>query len=99
MALKSFVDNVPVLVIEACLLKNLGAVFSPVVIMQMDGDLIRKIAAESQENQELRDVLTRKEAVLNSGLEICQRYVERGTLGGFPKLIFKDLLHFLLKAN
>ena len=55
--------------------------------MQMNGDLIRKIAADSQENQELREVLTRKEAVLISGLEICQRYVGHGTLCEFSKPI------------
>lgn len=89
-------DNVAVLVIEACFLKNLGAVFSPVVIMQMNGDLIRKIAADSQETQELREVLTRKEAVLISGLEICQRYVGHGTLCEFSETYFDDSFHLTL---
>lgn len=81
MALKCFVDNVAILVIEACLMKNLGAVFSPVLIMQMDESLIQKIAAESQENQDQRELLTRKKTVLSSGLEICQRHVSRSMLG------------------
>lgn len=85
MALKCFVDNVTVLVIEACLMKNLGAVFSPVLIMQMDENLIRTIAAESQENQDQRELLTRKKTVLSSGLEICQRHVSRSMLGKVPK--------------
>lgn len=80
-ALKSFVDNVAILVIEACLMKDLRAVFSPVLIMQMNGTSIQKIAAESQENQDQREMLSRKKAVLSSGLEICQRYVRRSTLG------------------
>lgn len=86
-ALKCFVDNVTILVIEACLMKNLGGVFSPVLITQMDETLIRKIAAESQENQDQRELLTRKKTVLTSGLEICQRYVGRSTLGKCSKII------------
>jgi hypothetical protein len=76
-ALKCFVDNVATLIIEACLMKDLGKVFSPVSVMQMEEDSVRRIAAEPQENQDQREVLKRKEIILNSGLEICQRYVGR----------------------
>lgn len=80
-ALTCFVDNVAVLAIEACLIKNLGEVFSPLSIMQMKENSVRNIAAESQGSQDQRELLTRKKSVLSSGLEICQRYVGRSMLG------------------
>lgn len=99
MALKCFVDNVAVLVIEACLMKNLGAVFSPLLIMQMDETLTRKIAAESQENQDQRELLTRKKVVLSSGLEICQRHVSRSKLGKGAKIIARLDIHRIVTIS
>lgn len=91
MALKSFVDNVAILAIELCLLKDLGEVFSPVSVMQMEENSVRKIATESQENQNQRELLTRKRAVLSSGLEICQRYVGRGMLGKISEFLLETV--------
>lgn len=80
MALKSFVDNVAILTVETCLMKDLGMVFSPISVMQMEENVVRRIASEPRENQDQRELLTRKKTVLTLGLEICQRYVGRNTL-------------------
>ena len=73
--MKSFVDNVTILAVEACLIKDLGDIFRPVRVMQMTPELVEKIAAESQDNQIQREHLTRKKAVLASGLATCKRHV------------------------
>lgn len=78
--LKSFVDNVAILTVEACLMKDLGMVFSPISVMQMEENVVRRIASETRENQDQRELLTRKKTVLTLDLEICQRYVDRNTL-------------------
>lgn len=53
---------------------------SPSSILEMDSDTISRIASEPQEHQQQREMLTRKLAVLNSGLETCRRYVGRSTI-------------------
>ena len=53
-AMKVLVDNVAVQAIEACLMARLPELISPASVMQMDDEIIRRIAAESEESQELR---------------------------------------------
>ncbi|KAL8792225.1 MAG: hypothetical protein Q9195_005181 [Heterodermia aff. obscurata] len=76
-AMKVLVDNVALQAIEACLMTHLPDIISPASVMQMEGETIRRIAAESEESQELREQLIRKATVLKSGLEICKRYTGR----------------------
>ena len=52
--MKVLVDNVAVQAIEACLMTHLPDIISPASVMQMDEETIRRIAAESDESQELR---------------------------------------------
>ena len=52
--MKVLVDNVAVQAIEACLMAHLPELISPASVMQMDDEIIRRIAAESEESQELR---------------------------------------------
>ena len=73
-ALKTFVDNVAIQVIEGLLISNIWSVFSPSDIGQMSPSVISKIAAESTESQALRQQLNRKLQTLERGLEICQRH-------------------------
>ncbi len=62
---------------EACLLRDLENGMSPSSILETDADMVSRIASEPQEHQQQRELLTRKLAVLNSGLETCKRYVGR----------------------
>ena len=73
-ALKTFVDNVAVRVIEAFLIGDIWNIFAPSDIMKMSDELVTSIAAESPESRALRQQLQRKLDTLRKGLEICQRY-------------------------
>ena len=53
-AMKVLIDNVAVQAIEACLMTHLPDIISPASVMQMNDETIRRIAAESEESQELR---------------------------------------------
>ena len=50
--MKSFIDNVAVLVIENCLIDSVTDIFSPDIVSSMNDDLLERLAAES-ENIEL----------------------------------------------
>ncbi len=80
MALKTFVDNITVQVVENLLIKDLWALFSPVDVGSMPSETIAKIAEETSESQALRQQLTRKLSILEKGLEVCQRYSSPRTL-------------------
>ena len=77
--MKVFVDNVAAQAVEACLLAQLSEVLSPTSILKMDPSLVEAIAGEPEDSQLEREQLSRKLAVLNSGLEICKRYATRPT--------------------
>ena len=80
-ALKTFVDNVAVQAVESVLVADLADLISPSYVVQMESELISRIAAEPPENQDQRERLSRKLAVLQSGAEICKRYIGRTTSG------------------
>jgi hypothetical protein len=75
--MKNFIDNVAIQAVEGYLVKGLGDMLSPSSILQMEPDLVSKIAAESSENQTRREELLRKSTVLKMGLKTCKRYVGR----------------------
>ena len=81
MALKTFVDNVAVQVVESLLIGDMWSIFSPSDIGQMPAALISKIAAESTESQALRQQLDRKLETLERGLKICQRHSPHNPIG------------------
>ncbi|KAL2216756.1 dynamin GTPase [Thermoascus aurantiacus ATCC 26904] len=83
-ALKTFVDNVSIQVVERILIADTWSIFSPTDVGQMSPDLVSKIAAESTEAQELRQQLERKLRILEKGMEICQRHSTHTTVGGLP---------------
>lgn len=73
--MKNFIDNVAVRVVEGSLMEGLGDILSPSLILQMEPNIVRKIAAESLESQVRRNDLTRKSSVLKLGLKTCKNYV------------------------
>jgi hypothetical protein len=75
-ALKTFVDNATIQVVED-LIGSLWDVFSPSTVVTMDADLIEKIAAETPESQEERLQLKRKLDTLQKGMETLKRHVGR----------------------
>lgn len=80
-ALKVLIDNVASLAIENCLMEGLSEILSPANIMDMDDDLITAVAAEPEEAQIERQLLTEKLKVLEAGMQTCKRYVRRRTTG------------------
>lgn len=81
-----FVDDVAAQAVEACLLAHTTEVLSPTSILEMPADLVTAIAEEPEDCQVEREQLTRKLAVLKSGLEICKRYASRPIRGTIPKV-------------
>ena len=75
--MKTFIDNVAVFAIERCLLFDLGAIFSPSFVLQMDQQLVSKIATESQLDRHLREANQKRLVVLQAGLDICTAHMER----------------------
>ena len=93
-ALKLFVDNVTTQAVEACLIRGLESILSPSSILEMSPEMVTRIADEPQEHQQQRDHLTRKLAVLNSGLETCKRYTPRDiTCRSYPRSLLLRVMH------
>ena len=78
--MKSVIDNVAIHPIECCLVANISDLLSPSYVLQMDQELVRGIAAESDQNRSLRDQTQRKLVVLEAGLEICKLHANRKSL-------------------
>ncbi|TGO89303.1 hypothetical protein BPOR_0115g00080 [Botrytis porri] len=80
-AVKTFVDNVSVQIIEASIVDSLADIFSPLAVAQMTSELVSQIAAESQENQTQRERLEKKIHILEEDLKICKWHASRYASG------------------
>ena len=80
-AMKTFIDNVAVQAVEACLVSKVPDMLSPTAVLELDSDKVRVIAEESLEAQVLREELMRKESVLDQGLKICRHHAGRKRKG------------------
>ena len=72
--MKTLVDNFAVLGVEFCLLEDLMHVFAPETVMQLDNDLIKSIAAESDASMMERSRTAEKSRVFENSLHILNRY-------------------------
>ena len=75
--MKSMINNIAIQAVKTLLIGKLGNLLSPARIMQMKPDVVGRIAAESSENRQQRERLTRKLAILQAGLETCKKHVGR----------------------
>ena len=75
--MKTFVDNIPIQVIQAQILADLPSVFEPKHVLSMDKKVLAKIAGESPKKQKLREELEFKLDTLKKGFETCNQYVRR----------------------
>ncbi|KAL8410370.1 hypothetical protein RB596_000180 [Gaeumannomyces avenae] len=73
-ALKRFVDDVAVEVIEAKLMSALDRILPPASVYQMLDDQVARIAGESDETRIEREQLSKELAVLRNGSETCKRF-------------------------
>ena len=71
--MKFLVDNFCVHVIEECLLNALPNIFTPDMILYMDGTKIEDIAAETEESKAERASSTKKLRILEETLSILHR--------------------------
>lgn len=87
-ALKRFIDDIAIEVIEAKLISPLYDIFSPITVTSMPADLVTRIAGESEENRAQREQLTRQLDVLMKGSETCKRFIGIRVLGAkFTQLV------------
>ncbi|KAI0530195.1 P-loop containing nucleoside triphosphate hydrolase protein [Xylaria digitata] len=73
-ALKRFIDDVAIEVIERKLMAGLAEIFSPISVLEMSNDLVSAIAGESQESQAKRTRLANQVEILIKGSETCKRF-------------------------
>lgn len=77
MSLRTFTDNVIILAIENCLVRDLPNVFTTRAVNRMKRAELEQLASESPEIQVERDEVQREYDSLNRGLEACNRYRDR----------------------
>ena len=79
--MKTFIDNVNIQVIESSIVQDLADTFTPVLVLEMESELVTKISSESRENQTKRELLERKRDILRKGVEICKRHAAHRDAG------------------
>ncbi|KKK14665.1 dynamin GTPase, partial [Aspergillus ochraceoroseus] len=80
-ALKRFIDDVAVEVVEVKLVQSLASIFTPVKVFEMPPNLVSRIAGESEETRALREQLNKKIQILGNGLGTCQRFAGSRGMG------------------
>ncbi|KAH6977690.1 P-loop containing nucleoside triphosphate hydrolase protein [Ilyonectria destructans] len=73
-AMKRFVDDVSVEVIETGLVSELGSIIEPVGISTMPAEELNGVAGETDEARRARQELQTQLSVLKSGAEICKKF-------------------------
>ncbi|KAI9705616.1 MAG: hypothetical protein M1836_006372 [Candelina mexicana] len=79
-ALKRFIDDMAIEVIEAKLISQIGGIFTPVAVSAMSADLVTSMAGESEENRAQREQLIKQLEVLRKGSDTCKHFVGIGLL-------------------
>jgi transcriptional regulator of NAD metabolism len=74
-AISVFINNIAVLAIENCLIKDLSAIFSPTLAANMDDEQLQAIAGECEEVRCEREDLRKKLEVLQSGKQILHKHI------------------------
>ncbi|RYP32724.1 hypothetical protein DL767_005058 [Monosporascus sp. MG133] len=73
-AIKRFIDDVAVEVIEAKLVSVIDDILSPVKVYQMSPELVSRIAGESEDSRTEREQLNKQLEVLRNGLHTCRKF-------------------------
>ncbi|KAI0529917.1 P-loop containing nucleoside triphosphate hydrolase protein [Xylaria digitata] len=79
LSLRNFTDNVIILVIENCLIKDLPSILTTSAVLQMEDDMLERLAAESTDIQVERAELRAECDALQKGLDLCKTYRGRNT--------------------
>ncbi|KAK5633033.1 hypothetical protein RRF57_008747 [Xylaria bambusicola] len=77
LSLRNFTDNVVILAVENCLIKDLPSIFTTSMVSQMEDEMLKRLAAESSEMQVERAELEAEYETLRNGLDLCKAYRSR----------------------
>ncbi|KAL2173766.1 P-loop containing nucleoside triphosphate hydrolase protein [Thermothelomyces heterothallicus CBS 202.75] len=75
-AMRRFIDDIAVEVVEEKLMSALEDILSPVSVSEMSADDVARIAGESEETRAERDRLNKQLEVLENGRDTCRRFVD-----------------------
>lgn len=81
MSLRTFTDNVIILAIENCLVRDLPNVFTTRVVNRMHRSELERLASESPDIQQERIELQAEHDSLKKGLAACNKYRDRPMTG------------------
>ncbi|KAI8630598.1 hypothetical protein F5Y19DRAFT_51675 [Xylariaceae sp. FL1651] len=81
LSLRTFTDNMIILAIENCLIKDLPTILTTGMVSQMEDDELERLAAESEEIQVERAELQSEYDALKKGLDHCKSYKGRESTG------------------
>ncbi|KAI1111779.1 P-loop containing nucleoside triphosphate hydrolase protein [Nemania sp. NC0429] len=79
LSLRNFTDNVIILGIENCLIKELPSILTTSAVSQMGDDVLEKLAAESDDIQVERLEVEAERETLREGLDLCKSYRSRNS--------------------
>jgi Dynamin family/Dynamin central region len=79
-ALDVFVDNVASLGVENCLINGLKDLLSPQTVSEMNDDMLKEIAFESEDIRELRNRTAEKQVSLQKSFDLCKRHARKLSL-------------------
>ncbi|KAI0099025.1 P-loop containing nucleoside triphosphate hydrolase protein [Nemania sp. FL0031] len=80
LSLRNFTDNVIILAIENCLVKELPTILTTNDVSQMKDDMLEELAAESADIQVQRSELETECETLEKGLDLCKTYRGRKSI-------------------
>ncbi|KAL2163975.1 hypothetical protein VTH06DRAFT_3188 [Thermothelomyces fergusii] len=75
-AMRRFIDDIAVEVVEQKLMSALGDILSPVSVAEMSSDDVALIAGESEETRAERERLNKQLEALQNGRDTCRRFVD-----------------------
>ncbi|MCJ1251700.1 hypothetical protein MMC30_008935 [Trapelia coarctata] len=84
-AMRLFMDNVPSLAIQAPIILEVPSMLSPTAVSSMTGDIIARLAGESEEKRTCREELERRKETLENGARMCKQYAMRPTFATSSK--------------
>lgn len=98
-ALKRFINDISVEVMEAQLVSKLSDILSALSICDMSDETVSRLAGESEESRAEREKLNRQVQVLQSGLETCNRFASVRMGGGMEPLTPATLVRRKCKTH
>lgn len=90
MSISTFVDNVKLLAIENCLINDMPNILTPEMVLDMSDDMVHRAGAEPPQLESAREDLRHQMDKLHKGLQICQKYRPRHSVGKFLSTPFPE---------